>query len=97
MLNEERSAQASADKRHRKVGRVVDGGLKEAVQRSGGELLGFSVKYNGYDCLMTLRAEFPGGRMVAFVGASTLPSAMIRAWQDGNQDGLRWREDKFAR
>jgi hypothetical protein len=77
------------------VGKVCEGGLESAVSRMGGELRGFSVKMSGVDVLVTLRADFPAGRMIAFVGGSTLGNALAKAFRDGHSDALRWRVDKW--
>ena len=84
-------------KRFTKIGRLVEHGLLDSVSRAGGQLLGFSVKYANGDCLVTLRALMPSGRMVCFVGAETLGGAVLKAARDANNDKLRWREDQYAR
>lgn len=71
------------------------GGLEAAVGRSGGTLYGFSVKLQEGDCLMTLRAMFPAGRQVAFVGARDLVALFTKATREAGSDALRWREDNF--
>lgn len=73
----------------------VYGGLETAVERAGGELVGFSIAYRGSDVLMTLRAVFPGGRMVGFVGAADLPAVFVKARRDAQGDNVRWREDNY--
>lgn len=84
-------------RRYAKIGKICCGGLVGAVSRNGGELQGFSVRYGGFDCLITLRAEFPGGRQVCFIGAADLGLALIRAWDAANKDELRWKVDQYAR
>lgn len=76
---------------------AVYGGLADAVERSGGILCGFSAKMSDYDCLIVLRADFPGGRMVAFVGAADLATALIKATREGKSDQLRWKPDKWGK
>lgn len=75
--------------------RLCEGGLESAVERAGGELLGFSAKMSGYDVLLTIRAEFPGGRMIAWAGSSTLAAAIDKAAREASSDSLRWRPDKW--
>ena len=77
--------------------RNCEGGLESAVERAGGELAGFSAKMSGYDVLLTLRADFPGGRMIAWCGSSTLATAVDKATREASSDGLRWRPDKWAK
>lgn len=77
------------------AGRASDGGLQKAVEHNGGELLGLSVKFGQADCLVTLRAVFPGGRMVAFVGGDSLMSCLVKVHRDGFDGKLKWRTDKY--
>lgn len=74
---------------------AVEFELEGAVGHSGGVLNGLSVKFSEVDCLMTLRATLPKGRMVSFVGAATLADCFRRAVNDAYRDNLRWREDKY--
>lgn len=71
--------------------------LEGSVAHSGGVLRGLSVKFGEVDCLLTLRADLPAGKMVAFVGAATLGDCFRRAVNDAYRDNLRWREDRFGR
>lgn len=74
----------------------VSGGLIMAVERAGGQLLGLSLKISEYDCLMTLRAQFPGGRMIAFVGAGDMAECFSKGTREAKMDNLRWKADKYA-
>lgn len=71
------------------------GGLSDAVQHSGGVLGGFSVRISGGDCLLILKAEFPAGSQISFVGAEDFQDAVLKAVREARQDKLRWRADKF--
>jgi len=75
----------------------VYGGLEDGVSRAGGALLGFTVSYRGGDVLMVLKADFPAGRMIAFVGAEDLPEVLSKAAKEAASDALRWKEDKWGR
>jgi hypothetical protein len=83
-------------KRAMRLLRLCEGGLESAVERAGGNLAGFSVKLSGYDVLLTLRADFPGGRMISWCGSSTLAHAIDKATREASADKLRWRPDKWA-
>lgn len=76
---------------------AVEFDLVGTVAHLGGVLVGFSVKFGEVDCLMTLRAEFEGIRMVCFVGAPDLGSCLRKSVCEGHQNRLRWREDQFGR
>lgn len=89
---EERTIRAEKSTLH-----AVYGGLASAVAHSGGILSGFSMKLNPDDVLMVLRAVFPGGAMIAFVGSETMDGALRKAVREGNADRLTWRPDKWAK
>jgi hypothetical protein len=74
---------------------AVYGGLVAAVERGGGTLVGIGIRFGDEEVLLTLRADFPGGKMVAFVGAEHLPEGFVKATREAGRDQLRWREDKF--
>jgi hypothetical protein len=98
MNAKERQAQEGKTERRLVAGgRALDGGLAAGVERAGGELLGYSFKVGEYDTLLTLRAVFPAGRMIAFVGGDTALSALVKAVSEAKADSLRWREDRFAK
>lgn len=77
--------------------RCLTGGLATAVSYTGGHLLGISIKYTEDDILLTLRAEFPGGRMVCFVGAADLARGFVKATREAGKETLRWRADRYSR
>jgi len=95
--NERARREALTARRRQKAGKALDGGLESAVQRAGGELLGFSVKIGELDYLMTLRARFPAGRRVSFVGADSLVHLVPKVMVLAGNDELKWKEDKFAK
>lgn len=73
------------------------GGLEAAVARSGGDLVGLGVRFNGADVLMTIKAEFPAGRQVAFVGGESLDAVFRKGMYAGERDELQWREDRYMK
>lgn len=84
-------------RRHVAIARAVDGGLSRGVSRQGGELVGLTVKLGFHDCLIVLKADFPGGPMVSFVGSESLGGAFIKAVRTSNSAELTWREDRFRK
>jgi hypothetical protein len=76
---------------------AVCGGLVLAVAHGGGELVGLSLKITDFDALMTVRAAFPGGRMIAFVGAGDMAECFKKATREAKMDALRWKPDKYAK
>jgi hypothetical protein len=91
----EKYAESLIDRQREALLIAVYGGLEDAVSRNGGELLGLGIKFGDGELLMTLRAVFPAGRVVAFVGSENMPSAFVKATREAGRDQLRWREDKF--
>ena len=83
-------------KRWHNVRLAVDHGLAEAVSYAGGELTGFAVKLSDYEVLLTLKAVFPAGAMVAFVGAPTLADALVKGMIEAERDVLKWRADRYV-
>jgi hypothetical protein len=73
------------------------GGLEDAVSYGGGQLRGFSARLSRGECLLVLRADFPGNHMVAFVGAESLSSAILKAEREAKSDHLKWRVDRYAK
>jgi hypothetical protein len=71
------------------------GGLEDGVTHAGGVLVGLSIKFNGFDCLLTLKAEFPAGMMVGFVGGDDLPHVIRKAAAEAVRDKVKWRQDKW--
>lgn len=76
---------------------AVEFELVGSVAHAGGVLSGISVKFGDSDVLMTLRANLGGRRQVAFVGCPDLASCLRKAVVEAYSDGLKWREDQFAR
>lgn len=74
---------------------AVEFELVGSVAHAGGVLTGLSVKYSEIDCLVTLRADLPAGRMVSHVGGQTLSDCFRRAVNEAYQDKLRWKEDQY--
>lgn len=92
----EQHAEEKAARRHASIVRAVEYELSDALAASKRELLGFSVKLSGGDCLITVRCSFGGAREVCFVGAEDLGSALIKCVREGRTDKLKWRADKFG-
>jgi len=70
--------------------------LAGAVQFMGGKMVGFAVKFDDYECLLTYKAEFEGKRMVAFVGSDTPLNCIVKAVNMAKNGRLRWKTDKYG-
>ncbi len=91
----EQASEDRASRRRNLLYKAVDRGLEAAVERAGGQLQGFSIKLSSWEVLMTLRADFPAGPMVGFVGGADLEACMIKGMQLAGRDEIKWREDKW--
>lgn len=93
----EQAGEDKARRRAMKLARILDGELDSAIRRAGGELLGFSVRLEGWDCLLTLRVRLAGRRQIAFVGSETLGGALLKAVDLAKRDKLAFKADKYGK
>lgn len=95
-----RQLEVELEKRSRKQNeatmRAVYGGLEAAVGRAGGVLHGLSFRIGPADCLLVIKADLPGGAMVAFVGSDDIAGCFRKAMAEAGRDDLRWRPDKWS-
>lgn len=89
-VNEDRNR-----RRYNKIVECVEFDLHRAITHAGGQLTGFAYKARPSDTLLIIKADFPAGSLVAFVGADDLGTALIKAVREGYGDKLRWREDSY--
>lgn len=83
-------------KRAKKIVRVVEFELEGALASQGAALVGLSAKFDGGDCLITLRAELDGRRQIAFVGGGDFGSALIKCVTAAQRGQLSWRDCRFG-
>lgn len=76
---------------------AVEFELSGSIAHAGGVLRGLSVKYSDVDCLLTLRADLPAGRRIAFVGGATLADCFRRAVNEAYQDRLSWQVGQYEK
>ena len=84
-----------ATRRRDAVVRALEFELPGSLETKGITLLGFAMKYDAYECLMTLKADVGGKRQKAFVGAGSPIDCILKAVQAAGADRLRWSEDKW--
>lgn len=70
--------------------------LPGVLEIQGITLLGFAVKYDAFECLMTVKGVIAGERHVCFVGGASVVDCILKAVQAAQYDRLRWRVDKYA-
>lgn len=83
-------------RRHKALIRALEYGLVGALESQGATLCGIGMKFDEFDCLMTLKARMGDVRKVAFVGSDTIISCFLKAEGDARNGRLRWREDKYG-
>jgi hypothetical protein len=76
---------------------AVDGELEASVLHSGGVLRGMSLRFDGLECLATLRATVAGKPQICFVGSEDLGGVLRKVVREGYRDGLRWRDDAYGK
>lgn len=74
---------------------ALDHGLSGAVAYSGGELTGFSMKIGVSDYLLTIRALFPAGHMIGWVGGESMVEVLLKAVRMANVGEVRWHLDQY--
>lgn len=82
-------------KRQSALVRALEFELPGILEMQGITLLGFAVKWDAYDCLLTLKADFGGKRQVAFCGGSSVVDSILKAVSAAKGERLRWKVDKY--
>lgn len=77
--------------------KAVEFELAGAVAHMGGTMLGFAIRYDDVECLLTYKAEFEGKRKVAFVGSDTIMNCLIKAASMAKNNRLRWKNDRYVK
>jgi hypothetical protein len=58
-------------------------------------MVGFSIKYEAFDCLLTLKADVAGIRSVSFVSSDTLLNVLLKTDSMAANHSLKWRADQY--
>lgn len=85
-----------ATKRCAALTRALEYELPGILEMQGIVLSGFSMKYDAYESLMTIRAVIGGDSQKAFVGAGSPVDCILKAVQAAKAERLRWSKDKYA-
>lgn len=75
---------------------ALEYGLVGALQNQGIEMLGWAVKYDAFNCLMTIKSDIAGKRQVCFVGSDSVINCILKAYSEASRASLVWRPDKYA-
>lgn len=76
--------------------KALDFELAGTLDTQGITLLGFAVKYDAWECLLTLKADIGGERNVSFVGSDTVMNCILKSVIYARQDRLRWKLDAYT-
>ena len=91
---EAQSEERERNKRNALI-KALDHGLAGGLESQGVHLLGISIKYSAFDCLMTLRADIDGTRHICFIGSDTIINCFLKADADAHRYELQWTPDKY--
>lgn len=83
------------EERRKALVRALEFGLVDALENHNILLLGFSFKYDLFNCLMTIKAVVKNVTCVAFVGSDTIINCIVKADREAHQGRLHWRPDKY--
>lgn len=75
--------------------KALEYGLEGSLAAQGIRLRGFAVKWDAYDCLLTLKGEFDGASQVAFVGGGSVIDCILKCVTASQNHRLRWKEDVY--
>lgn len=75
--------------------KALEFGLVQALLNQGAELQGFSIRYDEFSCLITLRADFNEVRHVCFLYSDSMMNCIIRASSAASVNRLNWQPDKY--
>lgn len=81
--------------RHDALIRALEFGIVDELRTQGIELFGFSIKYDSFNCLLTLKADVAGTRSVSFVGSDTIVNVILKTSSMAYNESLRWKEDQY--
>lgn len=92
---EAKSVQVTTTKKANKLEEVLLHGMMGSIAYAGGELSGFSMKIGQVDYLITLRARFPAGHMISWVGGENMVEVFLKAERLAASGELSWRQDRY--
>ena len=75
--------------------KALEFGIVGALQSQGIDFLGFALRYEEFNCLLTVKADRNGERYVAFVGSDTIMNCFLKAQSAARHGSLRWRPDQY--
>lgn len=74
---------------------ALEYGIVGALESQGIQLLGIAIKYDAFNCLLTLKADIAGERQIAFVGSDSIMNCFLKTQSEARRHALAWRPDKY--
>ncbi len=75
--------------------KTLEFGLVGALEAQGLTFRGFSLRYEPFSCLLTLKVDAEGTWRVAHVGSDTIMNCFLKAQHDAYHHRLKWARDKY--
>lgn len=88
-------AEEREGRRRLELVKALEYGLADAIQSQGGVLLGLSIKYGEFDCLLTIRADFEGKRFISYTGSDSMINCFLKAYAEADRVASHWCVDKY--
>lgn len=93
----DKKVQERTARRDAAVIRALDFELVGALEGQGTTLCGLALRFDDFDCLMTLKARMGSSQKVCFVGSDSIINCILKATREAHDDLLRWQKDKYAK
>ncbi len=91
----EQEQEIKRERRHAKIGLLVDYGLEGALSRAGYTLIRLSFRSGAADYLLTLVLNQGDLALVAFIGAETMGGCVLKAARMASTGKLKTQPDKY--
>lgn len=75
--------------------KALEFGIVGALESQGITMVGFAIKYDDFNCLLTLKAYINDVRSIAFVGSDSMTNCILKTYQEARNARLRWRPDQY--
>lgn len=82
-------------KRRDSLFKALEYSLPGALEFHGMELLGLAIKYEPFQCTLTLKAIRKGFWSVAFISSDSMSNCILAADSAARRGTLKWIKDKY--
>lgn len=77
--------------------KALEFGIVGSLEMQGIELQGIAIRYDAFNCLLTLKAHIAGIPKVSFVGSDTMMNVLLKADSMSRNNVLKWKVDQYAK